>query len=112
MQPAKKIDWSKRLAALRQRRGESKAQAVVESLLEHCGHCPEDRAKRLKVGIGVEAEHTSDPKEKKKIARTHMGENPDYYPPKPKPKGAKEALRWVKSNKTIAKPKAAFYPTM
>jgi len=112
MQPAKKIDWSKRLAALRQRRGESKAEVIVATLLEDCGTCPEDRAKRLKVGIGVEAEHTSDPKEKKKIARTHMGENPDYYPPKAKPKGAKEALRWVKSNKAIAKPKAAFYPTM
>lgn len=112
MQPAKKIDWGKRLAALRQRRGESKAVTVVTTLLEDCGECSDDDAKRLKVGIGVEAEHTRDPKQKKKIALTHMGENPDYYPPKAKPKGAKEALRWVKSNKAIAKPKAAFYPTM
>ena len=72
-----------------------RAEQIVAALLDHCGHCS-DRDKRLKVGIGVEAEHTSDPKKKRKIALTHMGENPDYYPAKPKPKGAKEALRWVK----------------
>jgi len=93
--PTKKIDWSKRLVALRKRRGESKAQVIVATLLDHCGTCPEDQAKRLKVGIGVEGEHTRDPKEKKKIAQTHTRENPDYYPLTPKPKGAKEALRWV-----------------
>jgi len=82
----------------------SRAAEIVAALLDHCGHCDSD--KRLKVGIGVEAEHTKDPKEKRKIAQTHMGENPNYYPPTPKPKGAKEALRWIKR-----KPKASFYPS-
>ena len=45
----------------------------------------------------IEGEHTSDPKKKSKIARTHEKENPLYYPSKPKPKGKKEALRWVES---------------
>jgi len=73
----------------------SRAAEIVAALLDHCGHCPEDRAKRLKIGTEVEGEHTKDPKEKRKIALTHMGENPHYYPPTPKPKGAKEALRWM-----------------
>jgi hypothetical protein len=74
-----------------------RAEQIVAALLDHCGHCS-DRDKRLKIGIGVEAEHTNDSKEKRKIALTHMGENPDYYPAKPKPKNAKEALRWVKDS--------------
>lgn len=93
-----KIDWGKRLAALRKRRCESKAVTVVATLLEDCGHCPEDR--ELSVGTELEKEHFRGGKPKDKtpaeVAATHLGENPDYYPLNKKPKGAKEALRWVK----------------
>ena len=73
----------------------NRAAQIVTALLDHCGHCDQD--KRLKIGTEVEGEHTSDPKEKRKIALAHTRENPLYYPPKPTPKGAKEALRWIKS---------------
>lgn len=75
---------------------EAKALDVVDRLLEHCGHCPDDPENRHKVGLGVEREHTKDPKKLEKIVNTHQGENPNYYPTKPKPKGAKEVLRWLK----------------
>ncbi|MGV0949137.1 MAG: hypothetical protein ACOYB3_00535 [Azonexus sp.] len=58
---------------------------------------PADLGKRHAVGVEVEGEHTSDPQKKARIARTHEKENPLYYPSKPKPKGKKEALRWVES---------------
>jgi hypothetical protein len=69
---------------------EMTAESVVDTLLEN------DYAQRMKIGADVESEHTSDPKKKRKIAREHMRENPKYYPKTPKPKGAKEALRWTK----------------
>lgn len=72
------------------------AESVVRALLnDDCGTCPEDRRRRISIGAKLEKEHTDDPKEQRKIARTHMRENPEYYPLTPKPKGAKEALRWV-----------------
>ena len=59
---------------------------------------PSDLNKRHSIGVEVEGEHTDDPKKKSKIAREHEKENPLYYPDKPKPKGKKEALRWVESD--------------
>lgn len=58
---------------------------------------PSDLHARHAIGTKVEGEHTSDPKKKARIAREHEKENPLYYPSKPKPKGKKEALRWVES---------------
>lgn len=103
--PTTKIDWGKRLAALRQRRGESLAESVVTKLLE-------DHT-QLSVGTELEKEHFRGGKPKdttpREVAATHLGENPNYYPLSKKPKGAKEALRWVKSG--MPKPKASFYPS-
>lgn len=79
------------------------AAALVAVLLDN------QKAKRHSIGVEVEKEHTSDPKKASKIASTHERENPLYYPPHPKPKGAKEALRWIKAQ---PKPKTAFFPSM
>jgi hypothetical protein len=72
----------------------TRAAEIVDILLDHCGHCAADRHR---VGTEVEKEHTDSPKKASEIARTHERENPLYYPPRPKPKGAKEALRWTKA---------------
>jgi hypothetical protein len=82
------------------------AAEIVDILLDHCGHCAADRHR---IGVEVEKEHTDDPKKASEIASTHERENPLYYPPRPKPKGAKEALRWIKAR---PKPKMSFYPSM
>ena len=70
----------------------------MNRLLDHCGHCPEDdpRSKRHEIGTKIEKEHTHSSREASSIATTHEKENPLYYPDKPKPKTAKEALRWMK----------------
>lgn len=80
------------------------AESLVAVMLEDTS-----ATKRHAIGTEVEKEHTSDPKKASEIARTHEKENPLYYPPHPKPKGAKEALRWVKAR---PKPKMSFYPSM
>lgn len=74
------------------------AESIVASLLDHCGVCAADLKKRHAIGVDVEQEHTSDPKKASEIAATHEKENKLYYPLKPKPKNAKEALRWVKED--------------
>lgn len=74
----------------------TRAQQIVSALLDHCGTCAADLKKRHAVGVEVEKEHTSDPKKASEIANTHEKENELYYPIDPKPKGAKEVLRWVK----------------
>lgn len=118
MQPTKKIDWGKRVRAMRKRRGEpaadeSRAEYIVATLLDHCGDCPEDR--ELAIGTELEKEHFRGGKPKdttpREVAATHLGENPHYYPLSKKPKGAKEALRWVKGNSAMPKPKGSFYPS-
>ena len=45
---------------------------IVDLLLDHCGHCPED--KELAMGRKVEKEHTDDPKKAEKIAKDHLKE--------------------------------------
>ena len=83
---------------------------------QFCGHCsptihenavelvdlildgkvdPADLKRRHAIGVEVEGEHTDDPKKKDQIAREHEAENEFYYPATKKPKGKKEALRWV-----------------
>lgn len=63
---------------------------------EHCGVCPEDRAKQLRIGTRIEKEHTASSARARKIASDHLRENPRYYPTGRKPRGAKEGLRWVR----------------
>ena len=68
------------------------AKAVVASMLAKSagdGCCDK---KQLAIGMAVELEHTSDPKEAEKIARDHLAENPEYYTrPMKKDWGADEA---------------------
>lgn len=85
----------------------SRAAEIVAALLDHCGHCASDRHA---VGVDVEKEHTDSPKKASEIANTHERENPRYYPSYPKPRGAKEALRWIKSRRGPP-PKMSFYPS-
>jgi hypothetical protein len=95
MTPTKKIDWGKRLVALRKRRGESQATTIVANLLEDCvpgGSAKGDRhdtsgldKKELAMGRKVEREHTKGaPKAKRaaeEIAIDHLSEpgHRNYY---------------------------------
>ncbi len=83
-----------------------KDESLIDQLIppapleEHCGHCPEDFAKRRRIGTEVEKEHFQGGRNVDRtpgaVAQTHMRENPHYYPTHAKPRGAKEALRWVR----------------
>ena len=83
------------------------ASDVVDHLLE-CRSCgckhkgfgkkPGLFKKQLDAGIKIEKEHTPSKAKRAKLAKTHLKENPHYYPLGKKPKGSKEALRWVKEN--------------
>lgn len=70
-------------------------------LSEHCGVCPEDRAKQLRVGTEVEKEHTKNVAKARKIASDHLRENPRYYPAASKPPaGSVEQLDYVARGKS------------
>ncbi len=53
------------------------------------------------IGTELEKEHFRNGKPKDKtpgqVANTHLGENPRYYPTSKKPRGKKEAIRWVEA---------------
>lgn len=90
-----KIDWSKRLAALRKRRGEPVAESIVTRLLEDCvpgGSAKGERhdtrgidPKELAKGRKVEREHTKGAPDAKRaaeeIAIDHLSEpgHRNYY---------------------------------
>ena len=90
-----KIDWGKRLAALRKRRGESKATVLIATLLEDCvpgGSAKGERhdtsgldKKELAMGRKVEREHTKGAPHAKRaaeeIAIDHLSEpgHKKYY---------------------------------
>lgn len=61
---------------------------------------PVEERSQLEIGTEVEKEHFRGGKPvdttPRKVAQTHIGENPRYYPTRPKPKGAKERLIWTK----------------
>ena len=52
---------------------------------------------QLRIGTEIEKEHTDDPAEARRIAQDHLRENPRYYPTGKRPKGKKEALRYIES---------------
>ena len=60
---------------------------------------PIEERSQHEIGRELEKEHFRNGKLKDKtpgeVADTHIEENPKYYPATKKPKGAKEALRWV-----------------
>lgn len=61
---------------------------------------PLDERSQLEVGTKLEKEHftkSGKPKDKtpRAVAKTHLGENPKYYPTGQKPKGGLETLKWV-----------------
>lgn len=64
---------------------------------------PLDERSQHEIGTELEKEHFRGGKPKDKtpgaVADTHLGENPRYYPTTRKPKGSKEALRWVRDAK-------------
>lgn len=74
---------------------------------EHCGVCPEDRAKQLRIGTSIEKEHTKSPARARDIASDHLRENPQYYPTSKKPTGSVEQLDYVaRKQSRLAKLKA------
>ena len=64
----------------RQKADRMKAESIVDTLLEHCGSCPEDfDQQELAMGRKVEMEHTDNPEEATRIAIDHLKERGDYY---------------------------------
>lgn len=61
--------------------------------------------KQLKIGAKIEKEHFKGGKKKdhtpEEVAKTHLKENPKYYPSGKKPHGSKEALRYVKEGQPL-----------
>lgn len=81
----------------------SKYPDIGESLVDQLiPPIPLEERSQHEIGTELEKEHFRGGKPKDKtpgqVADTHLGENPRYYPTNKKPKGAKEALRWVKEH--------------
>ena len=73
-----------------------KQESLVDQLIP-----PLDEESQLEIGTKVEKEHftkSGKPKDKtpRAVAKTHLGENPHYYPKTKKPRGSLETLKWVK----------------
>lgn len=73
----------------------SKQENLVDLLVP-----PLDERSQLEIGTEIEREHFRNGKPKDKtpraVAKTHLGENPHYYPKTKKPRNSLETLKWVK----------------
>jgi hypothetical protein len=90
----------KRLASTMQRPKESLVDQLIPAPPAREANSLPERNQH-EIGTKLEKEHFRQGKPKDKtpgqVADTHLRENPQYYPTSRKPKGSKEALRWVKS---------------